>query len=142
MMTAKTENSAQLGQIQSLALWNITQRDYPLDACIPQLVAIQAATTPDAVALVSGEQTLSYGELNKQANQLAHYLQTLGVREGTLVGLCVERSLDMVVGLGCVSFFCTKEEGGRIQEKSVGERGKSMKAKKNKRERSPEMRTA
>ena len=56
MMTAKTENSAQLGQIQSLALWNITQRDYPLDACIPQLVARQAATTPDAVALVSGEQ--------------------------------------------------------------------------------------
>jgi non-ribosomal peptide synthetase component F len=98
-MTARTGNSAQLGQIQSLALWNITQRDYPLDSCVPQLVARQAAMTPDAIAIISGEQTLSYGELNRQANQLGHYLQTLGAREGTLVGLCVERSLDMVVGL-------------------------------------------
>jgi len=95
-MTAKTGNSARLGQIQSLALWNNTQRDYPLDACVPQLVARQAAMTPDAIALISGEQTLSCGELNRQANQLGHYLQTLGAREGTLVGLCVERSLDMV----------------------------------------------
>jgi non-ribosomal peptide synthetase component F len=98
-MTAVTENSAQLGQVRSLALWNNTRRDYLLDACVPQLVARQAAMTPDAIALISGEQTLSYGELNRQANQLGHYLQTLGAREGTLVGLCVERSLDMVVGL-------------------------------------------
>jgi non-ribosomal peptide synthetase component F len=95
-MTAKIGNSARLGQIQLLALWNNTQRDYPLDACVPQLVARQAAMTPDAIALISGAQTLSYGELNRQANQLGHYLQTLGAREGTLVGLCVERSLDMV----------------------------------------------
>jgi amino acid adenylation domain-containing protein len=98
-MTTRTGNSAQLGQIQLTAPWNITQRDYPLDACVPQLVARQAAMTPDAIALISGEQTLSYGELNRQANQLGHYLQTLGAREGTLVGMCVERSLDMVVGL-------------------------------------------
>ena len=69
------------------------------DACIPQLVAMQAAATPDAVALVAGDQILSYRELNQRANQLAHYLQALGVRPNALVVLCVERSLDMVVGL-------------------------------------------
>jgi amino acid adenylation domain-containing protein len=98
-MIAKTEKAAQLEQTQPSAVWNITQRDYSLDACVHQLVARQAAMTPGAVALKSGQQTLSYAELNRQANQLAHYLQTLGAREGVLIGLCVERSLDMVVGL-------------------------------------------
>ncbi|HEY6285710.1 MAG TPA: non-ribosomal peptide synthetase [Ktedonobacteraceae bacterium] len=98
-MTPKTENTAQLEQIQPLALWNMNQRDYPLDICVPQLVAMQSAMTPDAIALTSGKQTLSYGELNRKANQLGHYLKTLGAHEGTLIGLCVERSLDMVVGL-------------------------------------------
>jgi amino acid adenylation domain-containing protein len=55
--------------------------------------------TPDALALKSDKQSLSYAELNRQANQLGHYLQSLGAREGSLVGLCVERSLDIVVGL-------------------------------------------
>ncbi len=67
--------------------------------CIPQLVAKWAAAAPDAVAIVADGQALSYRELNRRANQLAHYLQALGVRPDTLVGLCVERSLDMVVGL-------------------------------------------
>src|SRR5947199_2295881 len=98
-MTAKTENTAQLEQVQPLALWNMNQQDYPQDVCVPQLVAMQATMTPDAIALTSGKQVLSYEELNRQANQLGHYLQTLGVHEGTLIGLCVERSLDMVVGL-------------------------------------------
>lgn len=98
-MTAKTENKAQLEQIQSLALWNRDQRDYPLNDCVPQLVAMQAAITPDAIALTAGEHVLSYGELNRQANQLGQFLQSLGVHEGTLIGLCVERSLNMVVGL-------------------------------------------
>src|SRR6266852_1679959 len=98
-MTSKTENTAQLEHIQPMTLWNMNQRDYPLDVCVSQLVAMQAAMTPDAIALTSGKQTLSYGELNRKANQLGHYLQTLGAREGTLIGLCVERSLDMVVGL-------------------------------------------
>jgi amino acid adenylation domain-containing protein len=84
---------------QQLADWNATQQDYPRNACVPQLVAAQAANTPNAVALVVGDQKLSYGELNRRANQLAHYLQTLGVGPNVLVGLCVERSLDMVVGL-------------------------------------------
>ena len=84
---------------QQLDAWNATQRNYPRDACVPHLVAGQAAITPGAVALVAGNQRLTYRELNQRANQLAHYLQTLGVGPNVLVGLCVERSLDMVVGL-------------------------------------------
>src|SRR5437764_8139549 len=82
-----------------LAAWNATQQNYPRNACVPHLVAGQATATPDAVALVAGHQRLTYRELNQRANQLAHYLQTLGVRPNVLVGLCMERSLDMVVGL-------------------------------------------
>src|SRR6266446_5004131 len=94
-------NTALLTEIEQrqLAAWNATQQTYPRNACVPQLVAAQAAATADAVALVMGGQTLSYRELNRRANQLAHYLQALGVRPNVLVGCCVERSLDMVVGL-------------------------------------------
>jgi amino acid adenylation domain-containing protein len=84
---------------QQLATWNATQQDYPTHDCVHHLVARQATATPDAVALVAGKQILTYRELNQQANQLAHYLQALGVGPNTLVGMCVERSLDMVVGL-------------------------------------------
>src|SRR5947209_953248 len=84
---------------QQLTAWNATQHDYPRDICVSQLVAMQAAARPEAVALVAGDQVLSYRELNRRANQLAHYLQALGVRPNMLVGLCIERSLDMVVGL-------------------------------------------
>src|SRR2546430_3647077 len=82
---------------QRLATWNVTQQNYPRHTCIQQLVAMQVATTPDAVALVAGDQMLSYRELNRRANQLAHHLQTLGVQPNVLVGCCLERSLDMVV---------------------------------------------
>jgi amino acid adenylation domain-containing protein len=84
---------------QQLATWNATQQNYPEDACVPQLVERQAAATPEAAALVMGDQSLNYGELNERANQLAHYLQASGVRPNMLVGICIERSLDMVVGL-------------------------------------------
>src|SRR5947199_5640879 len=84
---------------RQLDAWNTTQQNYPRDASVPHLVARQAAITPGAVALVAGNQRLTYRELNQRANQLAHYLQTLGVGPNVLVGLCVERSLDMVVGL-------------------------------------------
>ncbi len=84
---------------RQLATWNATRRDYPRDACVQQLVTMQAASAPDATAIVAGDQLLSYGELNRRANQLAHRLRSLGVRPNVLVGLCVERSLDMVVGL-------------------------------------------
>ena len=84
---------------RKLAAWNTTQQNYPQDACVHQLVARQAAATPDAVAVVMGDQVLSYGELNERANQLGHLLQTLGVGPDVLVGLCIERSLDMIIGL-------------------------------------------
>ena len=84
---------------RQLAAWNTTQQNYPRNACVPQLVAQQAATTPNAVALVSDEQILTYGELNRRSNQLAHRLQALGIGSNALVGLCVERSFEMVVGL-------------------------------------------
>jgi len=84
---------------RQLAAWNATRQDYPRDACVPQLVARQASVTPDAVALVANNQVLSYRELNRRANQLAHYLQACGVGPNVLVGLCIERSVDMVVGL-------------------------------------------
>jgi len=75
------------------------KQDWSSPVCTPQLVALQAAANPDAAALISGNQVFSYGELNRRSNQLAHYLQTVGVRQGVIVGLCIERSIDMVIGL-------------------------------------------
>ena len=68
-------------------------------ATLPELFAAQAARTPDAVAVVFGEEALTYGELECRANQLAHHLRALGVGPEVVVGLCVARSLEMVVGL-------------------------------------------
>ncbi|BAY30102.1 amino acid adenylation domain-containing protein [Nostoc carneum NIES-2107] len=84
---------------QLLAAWNQTQTNYPQDKSIHQLFEEQVARTPDAVALVFQGQQLTYQELNTRANQLAQYLQTLGVGADVLVGICVERSLEMIVGL-------------------------------------------
>ncbi|MBP5972478.1 amino acid adenylation domain-containing protein [Brasilonema sp. CT11] len=84
---------------QLLVEWNDTQAEYPFDKCIHQLFESQVERTPDAVAVVFENQQLTYRELNCRANQLAHYLQILGVGASVLVGLCVERSLLMVVGL-------------------------------------------
>ncbi|QLE41851.1 amino acid adenylation domain-containing protein [Nostoc sp. C052] len=86
-------------QEQLLIEWNNTQVDYPQDKCIHQLFEEQVERTPDAVAVVFENQQLTYHELNCRANQLAHYLQSLGVSADVLVGICVERSLEMVVGL-------------------------------------------
>jgi amino acid adenylation domain-containing protein/thioester reductase-like protein len=66
---------------------------------IHQLIEAQALKTPDAIAIVFQDQQLTYGELNRRANQLAHYLQTLGVKPEVLVGICVERSLEMMIAL-------------------------------------------
>ena len=84
---------------QLLAQWNNTKVDHPACLCIHEPFEAQASRTPDRIALVFDGQTLSYGELNRRANQLAHYLRTLGVGPNVLVGLCVKRSLHMVVGL-------------------------------------------
>jgi len=79
--------------------WNATEKAYPFHQCIHQLFEEQAARTPAAVAVVFEGQELTYQELNIQANQLAHYLQSLGVNSEVLVGIYLERSLLVIVGL-------------------------------------------
>ncbi|MHC5729184.1 MAG: AMP-binding protein, partial [Nostoc sp.] len=89
----------ELEQQQLLVDWNDTQSNYSQDKCIHQLFEEQVKRTPDAVAVVFGNQQLTYHQLNSRANQLAHYLRSVGVGTDVLVGLCVERSLEMMVGL-------------------------------------------
>lgn len=84
---------------QLLVEWNDTDIDYPADALLHKLFEAQAARTPDAVAVVSDGRTLSYGELDRRANQLAHALRKRGVGPDVLVGLCLNRTPDMVVAL-------------------------------------------
>ena len=86
-------------QHQILVEWNRTKRDYPWDKCVHHLFEEQVERTPDAVAVVFESDSLTYRELNTRANRLAHHLRSLGVGPDVLVGLCVERSLDMVVAL-------------------------------------------
>ncbi len=85
-------------QHQLLMDWNSTEQDYSF-SCIHQLFEAQVERTPDAIAVIFENQHLTYRELNSRANQLAHYLQKQGVKPEVLVGICVERSLEMVVGL-------------------------------------------
>ncbi|HEX6913580.1 MAG TPA: amino acid adenylation domain-containing protein, partial [Longimicrobium sp.] len=79
--------------------WNRTETPYPADACIHELFEAQVERTPHAVAVVFEDSALSYGELNRRANRLAHHLRTRGVGPDTRVGLCVERGLDMMVAI-------------------------------------------
>ncbi|TFG74427.1 MAG: amino acid adenylation domain-containing protein, partial [Flavobacteriales bacterium] len=82
-----------------LVEWNATQADYPNEKCVHQLFEDQAKKTPDTIAVFFEDQQLTYIELNQKANQLAHYLQKLGVKPEMLVGICVERSVEMMIGL-------------------------------------------
>ncbi len=82
-----------------LVEWNNTAVDYPRDVCIHQLFEAQVERVPDAVAAVFEQASLTYRELNRRANQLAHYLRSLGVGPDVPVAVCVERSLKVVVGL-------------------------------------------
>ena len=84
---------------QILHEWNESEVNFVPDKCLHQLFEEQAERSPDAIALVYEDRQLSYGELNQQANRLAHYLRSLGVNAETLVGICVERSLDTVIGI-------------------------------------------
>ncbi|WP_052189507.1 non-ribosomal peptide synthetase [Xenorhabdus sp. NBAII XenSa04] len=84
---------------QVLVDFNATQTEFPQEALIHQLFEAQVQRTPDATAVLFEEQSLSYEELNKRANRLAHHLIVLGVRPDDRVAICVERSLEMVVGL-------------------------------------------
>ena len=90
-----SENDRQM----ALQEWNATARDYPLDDCLHRLFERQASRAPGSVALISGDRHLTYGELNQQANRLAWHLRRLGVRPEVRVGLCFERSVEMVVAV-------------------------------------------
>ncbi|HEU4881703.1 MAG TPA: amino acid adenylation domain-containing protein, partial [Longimicrobium sp.] len=79
--------------------FNDTRRAYPRQACVHELVEAQAARMPGAVAVVFEGERVTYAELNARANQLAHHLRALGVGPDVRVGICVERSVEMVVGL-------------------------------------------
>lgn len=78
--------------------WNKTEGDYP-QSCIHQMIEEQVRKTPDKTAVTFKNERLTYLELNKKSNQLAHYLRKQGVGPGTLVGLCINRSLNMLMGL-------------------------------------------
>lgn len=84
---------------RQLAQWNHTKREYSKNKYIHELIEEQAERTPDVAALVFEGKQLTYRELNQKANQLAHYLRVLGVAPDVLVGICVERSEEMIVGL-------------------------------------------
>ncbi len=86
-------------ETQVLLQWNDTKRAYPEDQCVHQRFEEQVAKTPDAIAVVFENRQLTYREVNRQANQLARYLQRLGVGAETLVGVCADRSADLVVAL-------------------------------------------
>src|SRR5262249_38908616 len=76
--------------------WNETSRDYPKEKCIHHLFEEQVWKTPDAAAVISEDAWLSYGALNRRANQLAHDLRELGAGPETRVGICLNRSIGMV----------------------------------------------
>lgn len=84
---------------QLLEVWNQTDADYPRDKCYHQLFEEQAARTPDSVAVVCAGARLGFEELNNRANRVGHYLRRLGAGPDSIVGIYVDRSIDMAVGL-------------------------------------------
>src|SRR5262249_11384223 len=84
---------------QLLYEWNETEAEYPREKLVHELFEKQAERTPDAVAVVFKDAALSYAELNRRANRLAHYLRELGVGPDKRVAICMERSLEIIVGL-------------------------------------------
>lgn len=94
LLLSKTE------QYQLLVEWNNTQTEYIQDkSCIHELFEATVTRSPNAIAVIFEDEQLTYGELNHRANQLADYLRLLGVKPEVLVGICVERSLEMVIGI-------------------------------------------
>src|SRR5581483_2428383 len=82
-----------------LRQWNATELDYPRHSTLHKLIEAQTRRTPDKVAVRFEDQQVSYAELDARANQFARYLKNLGAGPEILVGICLERSLDMVVAL-------------------------------------------
>ncbi|MCP4659390.1 MAG: amino acid adenylation domain-containing protein, partial [bacterium] len=87
------------GERRQLLAWNDTRGEYPRDRSIHELFEAQAARTPEATAVLGARGELTYRDLNRRANQLAHHLRALGVGPEARVGLCLERSPEMVIGM-------------------------------------------
>jgi len=105
---ARSSPGTPLHQLESLTAqerkqvlydFNSTTTPYAQDATLPDLFEAQVARTPDAVAVVFEDKSLTYAELNLRTNQLAHHLIAAGAGPETIVGLCLERSLEMVIGM-------------------------------------------
>jgi amino acid adenylation domain-containing protein len=79
--------------------WNDTRIDFPGEKCLHHLIAEQASRTPEKVAVVFEDRSLTYAELDAASNQLAHFLQKSGVRPGSPIAICVDRSMEMIVGV-------------------------------------------
>ncbi len=108
LSSAIAQPGAQLGRLQLLtehqrqeliSKWNLTTAEYPRDRCIHQLFEAQVERTPDAPSIVSADQQITYRELNERANQLANHLRQLGVGPSAVVGLLMNRSIQMMVGV-------------------------------------------
>jgi amino acid adenylation domain-containing protein len=84
---------------QLLVEWNDTATEYPRDQCVHEVFEMQALRTPEAIAVEDGERRLTYHELNSCADDLSRRLRSLGVREDVLVGLCVDRTIEMIVAM-------------------------------------------
>ncbi|MBU8900903.1 amino acid adenylation domain-containing protein, partial [Corallococcus sp. M34] len=84
---------------QLIVTWNDTRADFPSEASIQQLITEQARRAPESLALAYEQDTVTYAQLDARANQLAHYLRTLGVGPEVRVALCLERSPDLIVGM-------------------------------------------
>ena len=82
-----------------LEKWNTTSTPFPVDVCVHELVSEQARRTPDATAVVAGAESLTYSELDRRSSQLARHLRRLGVGPDMPVGLAVERSTGLLVGM-------------------------------------------
>ncbi|MGA7442672.1 MAG: amino acid adenylation domain-containing protein, partial [Candidatus Sulfotelmatobacter sp.] len=90
---------SQAEKTQILLKFNATAADYPRDRCLHQLLEAQARQTPDSIAVEFNGHSLTYAELDSRSNQLAHFLRHHRIEQDVLVGLCVERSLEMVIAL-------------------------------------------
>ncbi|MDB6038372.1 MAG: hypothetical protein JWM99_2213, partial [Verrucomicrobiales bacterium] len=90
-------SEVELGQIRGE--WNNTKKEYPRDQCVYDLIEARALETPQAIALQFADRSMTYGELDRRSSVFASYLQGLGVKADDLVAICMQRSLDMMVGL-------------------------------------------
>lgn len=86
-------------ELRALAAWNDTAARFPSDRCIHELFEAQAAASPDGIAVLDGRRQITYQDLDRRANQLANHLRTMGVGPDVLVGISIDRSIEMLVGL-------------------------------------------